>query len=176
MSHVHTNFVVVDDTRFIQIFPACVLFGKSTFAPANLYLNNDEINTCLIYKSIALLEGECVWVHTLIKMQGQWHCFFNMGENWIRSLAAKALKVRNCFLMAMTINIISFYILFSFLFCFVPVITLCFPYCDVQGSWDKERLFIAHLFQSNGIFVFWSLSNNICCKYSAYQFQICVLN
>jgi len=145
LSHVYTNFVV-DDTLCIHIFPACVLFGKSTFATAILYLNNDEINICLIYKSNALLEGECVWVHTLIKMQGQSHCFFNMGENWIRSLAAKALKVRNCFLMAMTINLISYDIFFSFFFCFVPVITLCFPYCDVQGSRDEERLFKVHLF------------------------------
>lgn len=110
MSHVHTNFVFVDDTRFIQIFPACVLFGKSTFAPAILYLNNDEINICLIYKSNALLEGECVWVGE----KGQWHCFFNMGESWIRSLAAKTLKVRNCFLIAMTVNLIFCDIFFSF--------------------------------------------------------------
>jgi len=61
------------------------MFGKSTIAPAILYLNNDEINICVIYKSNALLDGGCVWVHILIKMHGQWQCFFQMIESWIRS-------------------------------------------------------------------------------------------
>lgn len=142
------------------------MLSNSTFAPAILYLNNGDINIFLIiYRSNALWECECVLVHTLNCKVNDIH----MSESRIRSLAAKAFKVSNCFLQAMAINFAFCDLFISFLFSFVPVIFLCFPYCNFRGPRDEERSFRVHLFQFNGVFVFQSFSNNLCCN-------VCLLN